>query len=167
MQIRILTELDAGDAFRLRAEALETDPRAFGSSPVEYDVLGLDAFRARIRESSTGSFVMGAFVEGELAGMAGFARRQRPKDRHKGVIWGVYARRTVRGRGVGRELISKLIERARREPGLEQIQLTVSSSQSAARELYTSLGFEVFGHERHALKIGDEYVDEDHMVLWL
>jgi hypothetical protein len=27
-----------------------------------------------------------------------------------------------------------------------------------------SSGFEVFGRERHALKIGDTYVDEDYMV---
>jgi hypothetical protein len=26
------------------------------------------------------------------------------------------------------------------------------------------LGFEIFGHERHALKVGETYVDEDYMV---
>ena len=30
-----------------------------------------------------------------------------------------------------------------------------------------SLGFEVFGTERHALLVDGEYVDEHHMVLWL
>lgn len=52
--------------------------------------------------------------------------------------------------------------------GLEQILLTVGDQQTAAKSLYASLGFTVFGHERHALKIGDgpaaEYVDEDYMV---
>jgi hypothetical protein len=43
----------------------------------------------------------------------------------------------------------------------------VATSQPAARQLYLSLGFESFGCERHALKIGDVYVDEEHMSLSL
>jgi hypothetical protein len=42
--------------------------------------------------------------------------------------------------------------------------LTVGAGQAAARRLYSSLGFELFGHEPHALKVGDVYVDEDYMV---
>jgi len=33
--------------------------------------------------------------------------------------------------------------------------------------LYASLGFEVFGTEKRALKVGQRYVDEDYMVLFL
>jgi hypothetical protein len=29
------------------------------------------------------------------------------------------------------------------------------------------LGFEVYGYEKHALKVGETYVDEEHRVLWL
>jgi hypothetical protein len=29
------------------------------------------------------------------------------------------------------------------------------------------LGFEVYGYEQHALKVGETYVDEEHRVLWL
>ena len=68
---------------------------------------------------------------------------------------------------MARALFEVLLERARSQPGLEQILLTVAVEQTAAKRLYRSLGFEVFGHERHALKVDGAYVDEDHMVLWL
>src|SRR5581483_5068451 len=167
MQVRILTECDA-DAFRrIRRERLEQSPRAFAESIPEHDALSADTILTRLRQASGENFVVGAFVNDELVGIAGFSRSPRLKSRHKGVIWGVYVRPTVRSQGAGRALITALIDRARREPGLEQIQLSVSTGQDSARALYESLGFEIFGHERHALKVDGEYVDEDHMVLWL
>jgi hypothetical protein len=59
-----------------------------------------------------------------------------------------------------------MVEKARVQPGLEQITLAVGSDQTGAKRLYSSLGFEAFGQERHALRLGDAYVDQDHMVLW-
>jgi hypothetical protein len=42
-----------------------------------------------------------------------------------------------------------------------------AAPEEAARRLYRALGFEVYGYEKHALKVGATYVDEEHMVLWL
>jgi ribosomal protein S18 acetylase RimI-like enzyme len=61
-------------------------------------------------------------------------------------------------------LISELLRRAGSQTVLEQILLTVGVDQVGARRLYASLGFEVFGREPHALKVGDVYVDEDYML---
>jgi RimJ/RimL family protein N-acetyltransferase len=51
--------------------------------------------------------------------------------------------------------------------GIEQINLLVATTQTAAKGLYESLGFRSFGCEQRALKIGERYVDEEHMVLHL
>jgi RimJ/RimL family protein N-acetyltransferase len=51
-------------------------------------------------------------------------------------------------------------------PGLEQVALAVSRQNVGAKALYESLGFEVYGCEKRALKVGDEYVDEELMVLY-
>ena len=168
MQVRILSESDAIAFRRLRRERLEQDPHAFAESIAEADALSLETIRTRLRKSSGENFVIGAFSSsGDLIGIGGFARSPRLKSRHKGNIWGVYVRPEARKHGAGRSILAALIDRARQEPGLEQIQLSVSTGQTAARRLYESLGFEVFGCERHALKIDGVYVDEDHLVLWL
>jgi RimJ/RimL family protein N-acetyltransferase len=48
---------------------------------------------------------------------------------------------------------------------VEQVCLTVVASNVAARRLYSAAGFEEYGLERRALKVGDEYYDEVLMVL--
>jgi ribosomal protein S18 acetylase RimI-like enzyme len=64
-------------------------------------------------------------------------------------------------------MLTQMLHRLRSYPGLEQVSLSVSVSQAAARRLYSALGFEVYGYEKHALKVGETYVDDEHMVLWL
>jgi RimJ/RimL family protein N-acetyltransferase len=79
----------------------------------------------------------------------------------------VYVTAAARGKGVARAMLVQMLDRVRGYPGLEQVSLSVSVRQEAARRLYTALGFAVYGYERHALKVGETYVDEEHMVLWL
>jgi hypothetical protein len=62
---------------------------------------------------------------------------------------------------------ARAIETARTLPDLKSIQLTVSITQDAARQLYRRLGFRVFGVEPRALGIGGEFLDEEHMILEL
>jgi len=69
------------------------------------------------------------------------------------------------GKGLGRRLLSALLKRVEKLPGLEQVNLSVSSSLAVARKLYRSLGFETFGVEDKALKVGDTYLSEKYMVL--
>jgi RimJ/RimL family protein N-acetyltransferase len=165
MEIRVLTGADAEPFRRFRLQALEQEPQAFGESAAEHQALTLETLAARL--SPSGNFVLGAFDDGRLIGTAGFFREARQKTGHKGRIWGVYVTPEWRAKRVGRALLAAALKRARSQAGLEQIVLTVNSQQTAARRLYLSLGFEIFGHERHALKIGDAYVDEDYMVLTL
>jgi len=167
MEIRVLTRADVSAFQKLRRERLEREPRAFAESLAEHDATSTGAIAKRL-ESSADNFAIGAFAPGgELVGMMGFARNMREKSRHKGLIWGVFVQPAWRNQGVARAMLSELIQRVKANPGVEKIILTVASDQTAAKRLYGSLGFEVSGREKHALKVDGQYVDEDHMVLWL
>jgi ribosomal protein S18 acetylase RimI-like enzyme len=164
MEIRFLKPEDAVEWRRLRTEALEQGPEAFSSSLEEHARLSLDDVKSRLGAVSD-SFVAGAFEDGQLVGMAGFHQETGPKVRHKGRIWGVYVTPSKRGYGIGRDLMEALLERAMKSEGLDQVQISVTETQSPALALYRSLGFETFGREPRALKIGDRFIDEDYMVL--
>ncbi len=86
------------------------------------------------------------------------------KEKHKGRIYGVYITQMERGNGVGRALISSLLDIAKEDPSLEQILLAVATCQETARALYRNIGFETYGTEPNALKVSGRYIDEDHMI---
>ena len=68
---------------------------------------------------------------------------------------------------MARALLSAILQNAKKDSSLEQLVLAVTTSQSAAMQLYLDLGFRVFGREPNALKVGSQYVDEEHMILRL
>ncbi|HUO24044.1 MAG TPA: GNAT family N-acetyltransferase [Candidatus Aquilonibacter sp.] len=165
MKIRILTAEDAASYWELRLEALERDPEAFGASAEEHRSMSRQDVIARLCADPVNNFVSGAFVDRRLVGTAGVYRDKGLKERHKGHVWGVYVTGEMRSRGIGKRLLESVLDRAATVPGIEQIMLAVAATQDAAISLYRSLGFETYGCEPRALKVGSRYIDEEHMVL--
>ena len=164
MEIRFLIAEDASEWSRLRVEALERDPAAFSSSVEEHQALPIEEIQKRL-SANPNSFIVGAFEERHLVGMARFQREIGPKTRHKGRVWGVYGTASKRGQGLGRRLMRALLDRATDIGGLEQVLLSVTSTQTEALALYRSLGFERFGTEPRALNINGEFIAEYVLVL--
>ena len=164
--IRVLNENDAADLWRIRLEALQREPHAFSESVAEHREISIESIAARIVRTA-GKFALGAFVNGELVGTLRFERSERVKSQHRASIHAVYVTDAYRGRGVARALLAEMLRTARAQKGIEQIELAVGAGQTAAKRLYEALGFEYYGREERALKIGEEYIGRDLMVLRL
>ncbi len=165
MRIRTLNARDAAAYRELRYEALASEPRAFGTDAEEFRAKPTVAVTKRLEEAQEDDFTLGAFDSGALIALASFTRETGVKERHKGSITGVYVTAAYRRRGIAKKMMAELLARAILDPSLECLLLSVSVSQTAAVELYRQLGFQIYGTQPRALKIGTEYVDESQMVL--
>lgn len=159
--VRRLTAEDA-EAYRaLRLEGLSRHPEAFSAAYADDERRTLSAWRERL----TGSAIFGAFRAESLVGTAGLYRDGAEKTRHKAVLVGVYVRDEARGGGLGRALVEAVIAEARGKA--EQLLATVGADNEGARRLYEDLGFKTWGLRPRSLKIGERYVDEAELVLFL
>ena len=165
MHIRLLNETDADIYRALRLHGLRESPRAFTSSVEEFSQRTLDSIAQQLRGYD--NFMLGAFEAERLVGMVGFYRESTLKLRHKGYIVSLYVLPDFRGRGIARALMVEVLARVRRLPDLDHVMLGVMETQTTARHLYESLGFISYGREPRAIKVGDEYVTEEWMLLQL
>jgi len=159
--VRQLLAAEAAAYRDIRLEMLQVNPEAFGST---YEAESGRSV-AQFADSLARSFVAGGFVDGQLAGVAGFYALEGPKVSHRGNIWGVYVRGALRGRGVGHAVLSEVLRHAGTR--VTQVHLQVVTENAAARALYERLGFTTYGTEPRALKVGDRYYDEHLMALQL
>lgn len=165
--LRVLTEADAEEFWRFRLLALEESPQAFAESADELRSSSVDVTVQRLRASNEDNFVLGAFVESRLVGTVGFFRYQGAKLSHKGRIWGVHVDPAFRRQGIAEAMIEAVLTKVRKAHRVRQVSLTVATTQVAAMALYDAAGFKVFGVEPQSLRVGHEYVDEQHRVLIL
>lgn len=167
MKLRLLEERDAAIYQSLRLQGLQESPEAFGSTFEREAAFSIETVADRIKPNED-RFVLGAFDDhGSLTGIVAFIRENSLKTRHKGAVFGLYVTPEMRGKGIGKALMRELLVRAKQMDGLEQLNLTVVSANGLARRLYESIGFQVYGTERRALKWEEAYFDEDYMALEL
>jgi ribosomal protein S18 acetylase RimI-like enzyme len=166
MLIRRLTEDDLDALWQLRLQALIDNPEAFGSTYEEALARGSAWMLQILQQKQEETFYLGAFDK-SLSGMIRFLREEGSKERHKSHVISMYVLPEKRGQGAGKALLLELIAQAKLLEGLEQLHLTVITTNLAARNLYRSLGFEIYGTAPRTLKKGEQYWDEDLMVLHL
>jgi RimJ/RimL family protein N-acetyltransferase len=161
LQIRRLETSDAALYREIRLEALQQNPEAFGSTFERENAHPLPWFEAAIGRSD----IFGAFLDGNLAGIAAYVVPESSKQAHKALLWGMYVRSAARNSGLGKRLVAAVLNHARGR--VEMVQLTVVSENDGARRLYSALGFVEYGLEKRALKQDGRYYDEVLMVKFL
>ncbi|MDP5276198.1 GNAT family N-acetyltransferase [Chengkuizengella axinellae] len=167
MNIRLLESSDAKKYWDLRLEALKENPEAFAQSYDEAIKRENPIEGVAKNISSNGNFTFGAFKGEELVGVVTLLQETSIKLKHRANILGMYVSPQMRGLSIGEELLLIAIKKAKSIETLEKVNLTVVTTNVAAKNLYEKLGFKIFGLEEQALKVHDEYYDENYMVLIL
>jgi ribosomal protein S18 acetylase RimI-like enzyme len=72
----------------------------------------------------------------------------------------MYVASEHRGRGIGRLLLTSLIDRLSAFPQITTIRLGVTETQDPARRLYESVGFRVVGKTEEGIVVDDRQYDE-------
>lgn len=165
MEIRRLSGADAEVYRCIRLEGLKLNPEAFGSSFEEELDYSVGVYCDRL--DSEVAYTYGAFAGATLIGVVTLVQESKRKMHHRANIFGMYVTPGFRGQSAGKELMQAVIRKASELKKIEQIYLAVVSNNVPAKNLYDSLGFKTYGVDHHALRIEDDYFDEDLMVLFL
>ncbi|CAM4002942.1 GNAT family N-acetyltransferase [Lederbergia lenta] len=165
MEIRLLSQQDAEAYLTIRLLGLQNTPDSFASSYNEEKEQTATKYESRFQ--SRDSYTFGAFENNQLVGVVTLVTERLMKLKHRASIVSMYVSPDKRGIGIGKNLILAAIKKARDLKSVEQINLSVVTTNESAKNLYYSLGFKVFGIERKALKLGNTYWDEEHMVLFI
>jgi ribosomal protein S18 acetylase RimI-like enzyme len=164
MIIRKLTEDDAEDYRQIRLEALYKNPDSFGTTYHEEAIKTREQFRDKIPVNNN-NFILGCFEDKNLIGIVAFHQESRIKLRHKAYISSMYVQQEYQGKGIGKLLLNELFERAKAINELEILLLDVVKSNFLAKQLYLSLGFQIYGIEKMAYKFNNQYFDLEFMYL--
>lgn len=106
-----------------------------------------------------------AEIDDDIIGMLSVERDMYSKTYHTGTL-GMIILKNYRNIGLGSELIRLSIEWAK-DNNLKKICLSCFSTNSAAIALYKKFGFKEEGRRTGQFKIGEKYVDEVMMGLWV
>lgn len=90
-----------------------------------------------LRFEAAGEFLLGAFLEGALVGVAGLSRDPYHPVPGRGRVRHVYVIARHRSRGIGRRLVERVVEGAR--ASFDHLRLATQRPEAAS--LYESMGF--------------------------
>lgn len=152
--VRRITENNLSDFRKLRLEALQLHPEAFGSSYEECNQKPMQFFAEQLATNH----VFGGFdAHNTLQGMIGVSRNPLLKLSHVANIWGMYVRSEMRGSGLSSELMNVVLDVS---CSAKTIKLSVVTTNQAAYALYHSFGFTVWATDTAALCVDGVFYDE-------
>ncbi len=133
----------------IQLEALQSDPQAFGSSYKEWEIFSDEKWQERPSDPDT--CIVIAKDNDTPIGLIGYHVKNKGKDAH---LWGMFVSKKYRGKGVGKELLEKIIEKAEQAPSIRKLSLDVNPNQVSAVQLYKSIGFTEIGEREYMMGDG-------------
>jgi ribosomal protein S18 acetylase RimI-like enzyme len=167
MEVRPLSEADLDPFIELRLYGLKESPDSFLISYEQEAETGPAYFKELLGEENPNNLIFGFYMDDKLLGILGMYREHLPKLNHRMNIWGLYVHPDVRRNGVGKAMMKKAIDHAKKQESVLNIRLSVDSKNKKAIELYQKFGFIEWGVEPKATQGITDLLDDVHMSLQL
>lgn len=160
---------DLNEIKGLMLQALQTDPKAFSSDYSDY---------ANNSNEWWNNYLFGylykhnakmliAQNDNKLVGMIGVLYDKKKRRKHVASIVWFFVESNFRKEGIGKRLLTSMIEDIKMVPYIKKINLLVNAPQEKAISIYKSFGFKISGTLRQELLINDEFIDEHIMELFI
>ena len=112
-----------------------------------------------------GKLFLVAEINNEIAGFVNFNNWDTRKTRHTGFL-SVFLLKKYRGIGLGRALMSELINWAKNNPLIKKMSLAVFENNRNAIALYKKMGFKIEGSCPKDIKIGNKFYSSIFMYIF-
>lgn len=145
VRIRRLVPGEQGLYRAMRLQALQRNPRLYGSTYAESAATPMLPLERHIAANDEANVMFGAFTRGELGGMCGLIRETREQTRHRAELVHMYVAPWLQGQGVGAHLVETTVRYGIDRVGLRQIVLGVMADNEPAIRLYRRSGFREYG----------------------
>lgn len=147
----------------LMLEALQADPTAFTVSFTEYaknsDIWWLRYLEPYLSGQISKMFLAKDTGNNKFIAMAGCMFNTRERTSHVATIVWVYVNKNYRGQKIATHLMEKIMESIQKFGGILKVNLTVSSGQQIAINMYSKQGFKTAGTQQNELKIDGQFYD--------
>lgn len=102
----------------------------------------------------------------EIISVAQLSSYKRKRISHN-AVYSISVKKKYWRCGIGRNMTDLIIDFAKNNTSLKNISLSVNSNNKSAVELYKQVGFEFVGKHKRNFKLGELYIDELLMDLYL
>lgn len=124
---------------KIRLESLQEEPQAFNSKLEEMSKYPDKYWEEKL--TSKDSLFAFAQREHEIVGVMNLTFGEESEPAFVAVVHGAYVNRNFRSLGVGKSLLSFLVNEVKQSNEIKVMKLWVKESQTSAIKLYTDLGF--------------------------
>ena len=161
---RLLNEKDTKEYRRLRLQCLKEYPYHFGSTYESESKRAKLFFEECLENGNPDTFIVGVFDKETCIGIGVFIRESSKKSKHRGAIIQMYVVQFYQGKGIGKEIVRQIFEKAFNEIGVELITLGVIESNIAGLKAYKQMGFKEYGRMKNYFKLENGYLDLIEMI---
>jgi ribosomal protein S18 acetylase RimI-like enzyme len=156
-QIRLLGQADLQAYKELRDAMLARHPDAFTSDAESELQRDAASYHNRLSGGNGGAnlFTLVAWSGSAMVGAVSCEHETRIKVQHLAKLEGMMVSDAWQGQGIGGRLMAQALQMLRTESRLEQVTLTVTSSNLVAVRLYQRFGFSQYGCLPDAIRLPD------------